>query len=279
MKKCFLFLFTLWSSFAAAQMTCCGVESMADYQLLGKSLDFASAHAEPLPFEFVSDIGKMVTFDTPDGKKASGFVLKANKKSKKWLFVYQEWWGLNGYIKKQASDFYTSLDSAVNVLAIDMYDGQVTDKREEAGKLMSNAKPERLESIMRGAVKFVGKKASIASVGWCFGGGLSLKSAIVEGKQAVGCIMYYGMPIKETKELAMLKTDVVGFFAGKEKWINKEVVETFAQNMKTVGKELTYTIYDAEHAFANPSNPNYDKKIAAEAYEISVKYLKKKFKL
>jgi carboxymethylenebutenolidase len=259
--------------------TCCQLETMGDYQLLGASMDFIRAHAEPLPFTFVSqEGGEMITFPTADSTgKANGFLIKAKKKSKKWLFVYQEWWGLNDYVKKQAEAFYTDLGGEVNVLALDMYDGKVATKREDAGKFMGEAKEARLESIMRGGVKFAGKRAQIASVGWCFGGGLSLKSAIVEGKRAVGCLMYYGMPVKDVEKLKALKTDVKGYFSGREKWINKTVVEEFAKNMTTAGKVLDYKIYDAEHGFANPSNPNFDKNATEESYAASIKYLKSKF--
>ncbi len=257
---------------------CCQLETLGDYHLLGGAADFVRAHAEPLPFTFVSqEGGTMMTFDAPDGKKANGFLIKSKKKSKKWLFVYQEWWGLNDYVKKQAETFYTDLAGEVNVLALDMYDGKVATQREDAGKYMSEAKPERLENIMRGALGYVGKKAKIASVGWCFGGGLSLKSALTSGKQAVGCIMYYGMPEKDVEKLKTLQTDVLGFFAGKEKWINKEVVAEFDKNMKTAGKSLTFKIFDNEHAFANPSNPNFDKTASEEAYKMALDYLKKKY--
>ena len=284
MKKIFLLplsiLLVLSVSKAQKVMSCCQLATMEDYQMLGASADFVRAHAEPLPFIFISQAGgEMITFATPDGKTANAFLIKAKKTSKKWLFVYQEWWGLNDYIKKQSETFYNDMNGDVNVIALDMYDGQIAVKSEEAGKLMQGAKEERLMSIMQGAKNFVGKKSKIASVGWCFGGGLSLKSALVEGKQAVGCIMYYGMPVKEVEKLKMLKTDVLGFFAGKEKWINKDVVAEFDKNMKTAGESLSYKIFDAEHGFANPSNPNFDPKSTAEAYKMAMDYLKKKFKL
>ena len=281
MKKWILYPLSilLFLSQNLTAQTCCQLESMADYQLLGASIDFVRAHAEPLPFTFFSkEGGEMVFFPTADSTgKAGGFLIKAKKKSKKWLFVYQEWWGLNDYVKKQAETFYTDLGGEVNVLALDMYDGKIATKREDAGKFMGEAKEERLESIMRGAVKFAGKRAQFASVGWCFGGGLSLKSAIVAGKKAVGCLMYYGMPVKDVEKLKTLNTDVMGFFSGREKWISKAVVEEFDANMKKANKSLTYKIYDAEHGFANPSNPSFDKAATDEAYTASVKYLKSKF--
>jgi carboxymethylenebutenolidase len=48
--------------------------------------------------------------------------------------------------------------------------------------------------------------------------------------------------------------------------------------MKQAGKKLTYKIFDADHAFANPSNPKYVKEAADEAYAMSLDYLKKHMK-
>lgn len=91
--------------------------------------------------------------------------------------------------------------------------------------------------------------------------------------------MYYGMPVKEVEALKGLNTDVLGFFAGREKWISPKVVAEFAENMKKAGKTLDYTIFDNEHAFANPSNPNFDATASATAFGKAMVYLKSRFKL
>lgn len=237
--------------------------------------NFIALHPVPLPLDY-AEMGSSVSFKTPDGKTAGGYLIKAKKKSNKWLFVYQEWWGLNDYIKRQSDTFYNDLGGTVNVIALDMYDGKVTTDRKEAGELMSGAKEDRLESIVKGAVMMAGKKAKIANVGWCFGGGLSLKSAIWGGKQSVGSVMYYGMPVQDVEKLKTLNTDVLGLFATEE-YISKKVIEDFAANMKTAGKSLTYKIFPGVHGFANPSNPKYDEAQTKEAYGMALGYLKKKF--
>ena len=274
MKKLLVLLFVASSYFAVAQSCCARVSSTDAFAALSQQEEFRLSHENPLPFEYKSDLGKMITFPTADGKTANAFLLKSAKKSNKWLIVYQEWWGLNDHIKKQAEVFYNDLKD-VNVLAVDMYDGKIANNREDAGKYMQEAKEERLNSIIEGMSKYVGKKAKIASVGWCFGGGLSLKSALLTGKKAVGCVMYYGMPVKEVAQLKTLNCDVLGLFAGREKWISPAVVADFEKNMKTAEKSLTVKSYDAEHAFANPSNPNFDKTATADAYALAIAYLKK----
>jgi carboxymethylenebutenolidase len=238
---------------------------------------FVTAHANPLPFHYVSAAGEMIQIDAPDGKKANAFFLKAKKPSNKWLFVYQEWWGLNDYIKHEAETYYNDLKD-VNVIALDMYDGQVATKAEDAGKLMQGADKARLGAIMKAAIAYAGPKAEIASVGWCFGGGLSLQSAILEGKQAVGCVMYYGFPEMDVNKLKMLETDVLGLFGSKDGFISMEVLKKFEGAMGQAGEKLTVKTYEADHGFANPSNPHFDKAATEDAYKRALAYLKEKLK-
>lgn len=238
---------------------------------------FQKLHEAPIPFHYVSAAGEMIQFTTPDGQPANGFLLKAKKNSDKWLLVYQEWWGLNDNIKQQAEQFYNDL-SDVNVLAVDMYDGKVATQPADAGKLMQSASKERLQSIMKGAIAYAGPKAKFASVGWCFGGMLSLQSAMLEGKQAVGCVMYYGRPEQDVEKLKTLETDVLGIFGSQDKGINPESVAKFEESMKQAGEKVTVKMYDAGHGFANPSNPVYNKEAAADAYKLALSYLKDRLK-
>ena len=234
---------------------------------------FVAIHANPLPFTHQSATGEMVKFDAPDGKTASGFLLKAKKPSNKWLLVYQEWWGLNDYVKAEAEKLYGDLAN-VNVLAVDMYDGTVATKREEAAKLMQGADKARLASIMKAAIAYAGPKADIASVGWCFGGGLSLQSAMLAGKQAKGCVMFYGFPEMDVEKLKTLNTDVLGLFASQDGYISPKVVGQFEENMKKAGEKVEVKMYEADHAFANPSNPKFDKVATEDAYKRTLGYLK-----
>lgn len=237
---------------------------------------FQRLHVAPVSFNY-RGAGDMVKFSTADGQSANGFLLKSKNPSNKWLLVYQEWWGLNDNIKQQAETFYNDLTD-VNVLAVDMYDGKVATEPAEAGKLMQGADKARLETIMKGAIAYAGPKAEFASVGWCFGGMLSLKSAMLEGKQAKGCVMYYGRPEQDVEKLKTLNTDVLGFFGSQDKGITPESVKTFEDNMQKAGEKVTVKMYDAGHGFANPSNPVYNKEASADAYKLAIAYLKDKLK-
>ena len=258
---------------------CCHTDAVTEFAMLANQEDFRTAHENPLPYTYQGTAGIPVTFNTPDGMPAHGFLFKAKEASDKYLFVYQEWYGLNDYIKKQSEKLYNDLEGKVNVLALDMYDQKVATNREEAAKLVQGASNARLQAIMQGAINYAGKQAEIASIGWCFGGGLSLQSGLLAGNQNAGVVMYYGMPEKDIKKLSTLQAPVLGIFANKDKGINPEIVNQFEKNMQAAGKTLTVKRYDADHGFANPSNPIFNKEATEEAYGHAVDFLKQRLNM
>jgi carboxymethylenebutenolidase len=271
----FLFFWGSNSRLNSEAITMCHSTGVAEMQVFALDQEFQNFHLKPIGGSF-EGIGTMTTFSTDDKAMASAYLIRAKKKSNKWLFVYQEWWGLNEHIKSEAEKFYKDLNGQVNVMAMDMYDGKVATEPKDAGKYMSEAKEPRLNSIMKGAFTFAGKKAKVANVGWCFGGSLSLKSALIGGKNNVGSVIYYGMPVRDVEQLKTLNSDVLGLFATETR-ISKEVIEDFAAKMKLAGKNLDYTIYDGVHGFSNPSNPKHDPALTANAYSKAITYLRSKF--
>jgi carboxymethylenebutenolidase len=282
-KLTFLFMMVLVGSWAQAQnelndgITICHTPSTEKFALFASNKEFNMAHADPLPYVHQSEVGKMVTFKAPDGKDGRGYVLMAKKKTNNWIFVFQEWWGLNDHIKREAEQLYNSLGN-VNVLALDMYDGKVTDKREEAGQYMGEFKQDRGTAIVQGALVYVGKDAKIGTVGWCFGGGQSIQAALTASKQAVACVMYYGMPEENVDRLKTLNCDVLNIWPTQDQWINKAVMDKFEANMKAAGKNLTVKSYDADHAFANPSNPKFNPEFTADANKNAIEFFKARLK-
>jgi carboxymethylenebutenolidase len=284
MKSFYTLLLLIMVSFVSKaqnttdDITICHTSPTDKFALFASNKDFNDEHLNPRVYTHVSQAGgKMIKFKTPDGQEANGYLIANTKKTNNWIFVFQEWWGLNDNIKQHAEEIFKSLGN-VNVIALDMYDGKVATDRENAGKYMQEFKQDRGNAIVKGAMDYAGKNAKIGTVGWCFGGGQSLQATLTAGKQAVATVMYYGMPEENVDRLKTLNNDVLFIFAVKDKYINADVIKKFEGNMKAAGKNLTVKTYDADHGFANPSNPIFDKTSAEDAYKNTIDFFKARLK-
>jgi carboxymethylenebutenolidase len=254
-------------------IACLNMETQQAYKLEASTPSFAALHPNPKLVDAANLLGSMTTYTAADGKDASAYFIAAKKKSNKWLIVIQEWWGLNENIKLEADKYYTDLGD-VNVMALDMYDGKVAATPDSAMKLMRGADMGRMTAIIQGAIKHAGNKASIYSVGWCFGGMWSLQTAILAGPQAKGTVMYYGRPETNMDKLKSIQCDIIGFFGNKDQSPSPAMVDEFEKNMKEAGKNLSANRYDAGHGFANPSNPSFNAAATADAYTKAIAFLK-----
>lgn len=252
---------------------CLNMETQQAYKMEASTPAFAALHPSPLVVNPENLLGKMMQFDAADGKQANAYFIPAKKSSKKWLIVIQEWWGLNDNIKLESDKYYAALGD-MNVIAVDMYDGKVAATPDSAMKLMRGADMGRMTAIIQGAIKKAGSDASIYSVGWCFGGMWSLQTAILAGPQAKGTVMYYGLPEKDMDKLKSIKCDIIGFFGNQDRMPAPAVVDEFEKNMKEAGKNLSVNRYEANHGFANPSNPSFNPTATADAYAKAIAFLK-----
>jgi carboxymethylenebutenolidase len=280
MKKTFLIAaFVCFTILVSAQEkeTVCHTPPTEKFALFASNKEFKKMHPNPLAYVHVSEEGgKMITVKTA-GADANAYFIEAKKKSNNWVFVFQEWWGLNDHIKREAEKLYLDLGN-VNVIALDMYDGKVASDPQSAGKYMQEFKQDRGNEIVKGALAYAGPNAKIGTIGWCFGGGQSMQASLTAGKQAAATVIYYGQPEDNLERLKTLNSDVLDIWPTQDKWINKEMTDKFEANMKAAGKKLTVKSYDADHAFANPSNPKHNKEFTADAYKNTLAFFKARLK-
>ena len=177
--------------------------------------------------------------------------------------MFHEWWRLNEYVQREADKY--AREFKVNVLALDLYDSNLADNREDAAKYMKAAKEERIRAIIQAGLDYTEEDA-ITTIGWCFGGGWSLQASMMAKQKSKACVIHYGMPEKDLVKLNAITAPVLGIWAKQDGWINEEVVQSFGNKMQKLNKEFQSETYDAAHAFTNPSNPKFNKEASAEAY-------------
>lgn len=278
--KSFITMYLLLCSalFAGEKKPCCGPTATEEFAAFGKNMAFVSLHESPEPFVFQATRGGIKSIAVAGGQDALIFEVPSPNLSSNYLFVFHEWWGMNDYIKQEAERLQRDLGN-VNIIAIDLYDGKIALTPDSARSYVGQVNDTRARSIITAVSEYVGKKAKIATLGWCFGGGWSMQAALMLGKQAAGCVIYYGMPEKDVQKLKGLNCDVLGIFAEQDGFITPQVVTEFEKNMKAAKKNVEVKNFDAVHAFANPSNPKHDKEKSAQANVATVAFLKKALKL
>jgi carboxymethylenebutenolidase len=191
------------------------------------------------------------------------------------IVVIHEWWGLNDWVKEQASKL---ADEGYVTLAVDLYRGKVATTPDEAHEIMRGVPEDRAKRDLHAAFEFLQsqgdvKKDRIGAIGWCMGGGYSLDVALQEPTLRAD-VINYGHLVTETSSVDKINAAVLGLFGAQDRGIPVDDVKKFEQMMKQQGKKVEIAIYpDAGHAFENPNNKTgYRPEDAADAWKRTVKF-------
>ena len=192
------------------------------------------------------------------------------------LLVIHEWWGLNDWVKEQASRL---ADQGYVALAVDLYRGKVADTPDLAHELMRGVPEDRSGRDLRAAFDYLAaqpnvKKDRIGSIGWCMGGGYSLNVALMEPSLAAA-VINYGHLASDPQELKKINAPILGLFGGQDRGIPADDVRKFGESLDKLGKKADIHIYpDAGHAFENPNNKQgYRADDAADAWKRTTAFL------
>jgi len=192
------------------------------------------------------------------------------------LIVVHEWWGLNDWVKGQASKL---ADEGYVALAIDLYRGKVATTPDVAHELMRGVPEDQANRDLKAAFQYLAsqanvKKDRIGAIGWCMGGGYSFDVAVLEPTLAVD-VVNYGHLASDADTLKEIHAPVLGIFGAQDQGIPPAVVNRFEQQMKSLGKKVEIKIYsDAGHAFENPNNKQgYRPEDTADAWKLTVNFL------
>lgn len=228
-----------------------------------------SPAALPEPAQAV--VAEEVTYATLDGKPVRGYLARPAKAAGPLpgILVIQEWWGLNDNIRAMARRF---AGEGYVALAVDLYEGEFATDSKEALALMQKAlekAPRLIENLKQGHSYLLSQAGAtrVGVVGWCFGGGWSLETALALGEGIGAAVMYYGRVKSDAKELATLQAPLLGLFGGQDQGIPVDGVRRMEQALLALGKNATIVIYPAaDHGFANPSGQRFDAAAATDSW-------------
>jgi carboxymethylenebutenolidase len=239
------------------------------------SLPLAAVLMDPVLARAAGDSLESVTIKTASGADTSAVVAYPEKPNAPTLLIIHEWWGLNDQVKAVAKEFAAQ---GFLTVAIDMYNGKVATKREDAKAYMSGMDPKWANAAVVAWVDWLKSNpkgnGKVGTCGWCFGGGWSLNTSLLADVDAT--VIYYGRVNKSAKQLATLNSPVLGHFGTEDKFINAQMIGGFEQALDAAGKtDYTHHWYTANHAFANPTGARYDADDAALAWTRTLTFLHK----
>lgn len=182
------------------------------------------------------------------------------------LLVIQEWWGLDEQTRSIA-DRFAALGYLV--FAPDLYHGELAQlgDGEKASALVEKYGPGAPPELRKAfdALKHHSEcNGKIGSVGFCFGGRMSLELGLSRPVDAV-CVFYGGGMQQLFNRLDRLKAPVLGLFGDQDQSIPVGTVEEFDKLLDRVGVQHEIVVYpDSGHAFFRDTDPTKYKEVAAK---------------
>jgi len=245
-------------------------EKMAEQHDGDRPVEGAAAiEAEPTPID-----SETVQYATVDGIPIDGYLVwpKDAPDDAPAIVVIHEWWGLNRNVRSMTAKL-----AAEGYVAVDLYRGQVGEVPAAARELMQAAmdRQPQVEDNLRQAVDYLKQRGStrIGVIGWCFGGGWSLRTALLRPDDIDALVIYYGQLVTDPERLKTLDMPILGIFGGQDQGIPVDSVREFEATLQNLGKDADIHVYeDADHAFANPSGTRYMPEDAKDAWRRTLEF-------
>ena len=224
--------------------------------------------------------GSEVVYATMGGKEVRGYLSRpaAAKGPLPGIIVVHEWWGLNDNMRRMTDRL---AGEGYEALAVDLFDGAGPAKTpDEAKKLTMGAMGDKdsVKDNLRQAYAYLHDHehaTKMGVIGWCFGGGWALQTALLFPDTLDAAVMYYGQPVTDVKTLATLKMPLLGLFGQEDMGITVADVLNFQDALKQAGVKAEIQEYPgAGHAFANPSGEHYNPTVAKDAWRRTVAFFK-----
>ena len=198
------------------------------------------------------------------------------------MVLIQEWWGMEPHIR----DLAQKLAADGFVVAVpDLYHGKIVTEPNEAEKMvmMIAGNVDKAAREIIGALDTVKAMPNVEPkklglMGFCVGGFMAY--IVASCYPDLGAVVpFYGAGYNPTpEEVARVNAPVLAIYGSKDDSVPMEQIQKIERMYKAAGKDLTVKVYDAGHAFINPSHGDGNEKAAAEAWPLAINFLMEKLK-
>ncbi|MBI3242447.1 MAG: dienelactone hydrolase family protein [Chloroflexi bacterium] len=167
------------------------------------------------------------------------------------VIMIHEFWGLRPDIVGKAEAL---AQEGYIVVAPDLFRGSTTGWVPRAIYQVVSTPQEQIIGDLDAVFAWLESQADvkadrIAVMGFCFGGGASLRYSLTNNGLA-GTVLLYGSPITDASQLKSLPGPVLGIFGGADQSISVSQVNAFEAGLNEAGVPNQITIYENQpHAF------------------------------
>jgi carboxymethylenebutenolidase len=191
------------------------------------------------------------------------------------VVVVHEWWGLNDSIRAICGRLR---DEGFAVLAVDLYNGAVTDDPNVAVKLAMDMRTPNSVAIIESAAAFLKQRAQsngkVGVTGFCLGGAMTLAAAS-HCPSACAFVPFYGLPLAKYVDWTKTHGPILGHFAEHDRIVDLDRVRAAAADVNRAGGSFELHVYDAHHAFMRSEDPTvFHAEAAALAWRRTLDFLR-----
>lgn len=165
-------------------------------------------------------------------------------------------------------------EAGFTVLAPDMALGSRPSTEEEAEKLLVEANPNRLASLVNSSAALLVEKSGseqIAVVGYGMGGSMGLWLSVRQPELVQAAVSFYGSQIID---FAGATADYQIHLAEHDRFISEDEAAFMEATMGLEALEVSIHVYPGtRHGFADPESPAYDEEAARESFGRALEFL------
>ena len=162
---------------------------------------------------------------------------------------------LNGLVQRGKETADSFADEGYVALAVDLYSGRTGSNPQENMALVREtlAEPAALIDNLNAAVNYVknqgGSNGKVATIGWCYGGGVALTYAL-GGDHHDATAIFYGRLLADPAQLAHVNHEFYGTFVEIDRGIPITDGENFVETLRAADIPNDVHIYDGvNHGF------------------------------
>jgi carboxymethylenebutenolidase len=221
------------------------------------------------------------SISNPNGPEIQAFVARPEAPGTyPAVIMIHEWWGLKAEITDKAQAL---ANEGYIVVAPDLFRGSTTDWIPRAIWQVSTTPATQVDSDLGAVYTWLASQPDvqvdkIGIMGFCFGGGTSLRYSLSNPNLAATAI-FYGSTIADVEQLKGLSGPVLGVFGGADGMIPVTEVQAFEQALNQAGIPNQITIYDGQpHAFVQSIDQIRQGGPAGEAWNELLTFLNRNLK-